>query len=77
MYDILSLLLILREPFIKIIMDFIIDLLLNISKSNVCDSILIIINRYIKLLKYLFTNKIINILNLINIIYRHVFFTFG
>ena len=58
-------------------MDFIIDLPLSMSKSNVCDSILIIMDRYIKLSKYLLTNKTINTLGLINIIYRHVFLTFN
>ena len=76
-YGILSPLPIPRGPFVEITINFITDLPPSINGSNVCDSILIIVDYYTKLLKYLPTNKTINALGLINIIYRHVFLTFG
>ena len=44
------------------IINFIIDLLLSKSKKYVYNSILVIINRFIKIIKYLLINKKFNII---------------
>ena len=53
--------------------DFIIGLLLNKHKSNIYDSILMMMNQYIKMIQYLSTNVIIKSYKLSDLLMKEVF----
>ena len=57
----------------EIMMDFIVKLLLNKHKSNVYDSILVVMNWYIKMVQYLSTNVIIKFYKLDDLLMKEVF----
>ena len=55
-------------------MDFIVELLPSKHKSNVYDSILVMVNQYIKMVWYLSTNAIIKSYKLDDLLIKEVFF---
>ena len=57
-------------------MNFIINLLLNKRKNYVYDSIFVIINKYIKMMRYLSIIKKINIMKLLDLFYKKIILKF-
>ena len=57
--------------------DFIIDLPLSKKKNNMFDLILIIVNRFTKIARYILINKIINALELADIFLKQIITRFG
>ena len=60
----------------KIIMNFIIDLFFNKRRDVIYDSILMIMNRYIKMIKYIFVTIKIDVVTLTKIFYEKILFRF-
>ena len=58
-------------------MDFITDLFLNAHNDHVYNSVLIIINQYIKIAYYLFIIKLIDVCSLADFMYHHIFLMFS
>ena len=73
-YDFLALLLVPDELWQEIMMDFIIELPFNKHKGNVYNSILVMMNWYIKMVWYLSTNIIIKFHELGDLLMKKVFF---
>ena len=57
-------------------MNFIMNLSLSAHNDHVYDSILIIINWYMKIACYLFTTKLIDVYSLADFMYYHIFLMF-
>jgi hypothetical protein len=57
-------------------MNFITNLLFNKRSNDVYDSVLVIINRYIKMTFYIFVTKKIIVVELTKIIFDHVMFKY-
>ena len=57
-------------------MNFITNLLLNKYKHYIYDTILVVINRYIKIIIYIFTIKKINAIELKKLLMQEVFLKF-
>ena len=72
LYKKLSFLSILKVSWKKIFMNFIIDLFLSKRDNVVYDLILIIINKYIKMIKYLSINIKINVSKLTNVFFEKI-----
>jgi len=60
----------LTSPWKEITIDFITRLLFDKYKERVYNSVFILINKYTKILRYISTNKIINTIELIELIYK-------
>ena len=54
-------------------MNFIVNLLLSLHKKSVYNAILIIMNKYIKMIRYIFTFIKIKIAELINLLYKEIY----
>ena len=76
-YNEINSLLYLTSPQKEIIINFITKLLPNKYKEYIYNSVFIIINRYIKILQYISTTKIINTIELIKLIYKEIILRFG
>ena len=74
LYDFFASLSVPDEPWQEIMMDFIVELPPNKHKSNVYDSILVMMNQYIKMIQYLSTNAIIKSHELNDLLMKEVFF---
>ena len=57
-------------------MNFIIDLFFNKRRDVVHNSIFVIMNRYIKMIKYIFVTIKIDVVTLTKIFYKRIFFSF-
>ena len=71
-YDEIQSLLNLKNFWKEIFMNFITDLSLNKWKNNVYNTILMIINRYIKMIQYILTIKILIASDLINLFFKEI-----
>ena len=58
-------------------MNFIVSLLLNLYKKSVYNVILIIMNKYIKMTKYIFTFMKIKVIKLINLLYKEIYLKYN
>ena len=76
-YNELRALFILKDLWKKITMNFITNLLSSKYKHCVYDAILIVVNRYIKIIVYILTIKKINAIELKKLLMREVFLKFG
>ena len=76
-YNELRALFILKGPWKEITMNFITNLLLSKYKHCVYDAILIVMNRYIKIIVYISIIKKINAIELKKLLMRKVFLKFG
>ena len=72
-YDFFALLPVSDELWQEIMMDFIVELLLNKHKSNVYNSILMMMDQYIKIIQYLSTNIIIKFHELSDLLMEKIF----
>ena len=54
-------------------MNFIVSLLLSLHKKSACNAILIIMNKYIKITRYIFTFMKIKVAELINLLYKEIY----
>ena len=68
---------ILRRLFVEISMDFIINLLPSVWDNCVYDTVLVIVDWYIKIAKYLLIIKTIDAFSLTDLTYQHIFLVYG
>ena len=54
-------------------MNFIVSLSLSLHKRNACDAILIIMNKYIKMTRYIFTFIKIKVVKLTDLLYEEIY----
>ena len=76
-YNELTFLFIFKKSWKKIIMNFVIDLSFNKRKEVVYDSILIIMNRYIKMIKYIFIIVKIDVVALTKMFFEEIVLHFN
>ena len=58
-------------------MNFIVNLLLNLHKKSAYDVILIIMNKYIKITKYIFTFMKIKVAELTDLLYKEIYLKYN
>ena len=61
-----------KELWKEIIMDFIINLPLSKRRGHVYDAIFVVVDRYIKMVRYLLTIKKIDVVKLLNLFYKKI-----
>ena len=54
-------------------MNFIVNLSLSLHKKNACDAILIVVNKYIKMTRYIFTFMKIKVAELTDLLYEEIY----
>ena len=64
-------------PWKEITMDYITDLFPNIGGGRVYNAILIMVDKYTNMVRYLFTNKIITAIQFSNIFYKKIILKYG
>ena len=58
-------------------MDFIMDLPPSLTNGKACDSVLVVVNRYTKMVKYMPCCKDIDMPELVNLLFKNIFSQFG
>ena len=65
------------KPFQEIIIDFITGLPPNVRRNTIYNAILIIIDRFTKIAKYILITKKVDTVNIAKLIYRFIFLAYG